>query len=294
MPPAAPRKTSPTPPAKITHDQSLEAARNQNYARLQTIRSDLIKAEAQLRFWRRLIGAAMILNWVVPIALALLVLGRIYLRHLLPDPAATAILIAIVIAAIACFTLWYNIYEHKTAKTPWEHLANLRLKYDSLLEVRGRFSAHELMSETSRRTVYSERIRSEIAEFRAASQRYRRASNIFQSLIIVGSLATSTITGLSLKEDWLRWVSVSTSFIVGVCAGFTGYYKFREKSFYLQQTADSIEQELNSLELGIGRYSQLANPDALRKFAEECERLKGEQRKREQSLDQAPDAKSSE
>jgi hypothetical protein len=37
---------------------------------------------------------------------------------------------------------------------------------------------------------------------------------------------------------------------------FTGYYKFRERSYFHQQTADAIEREANAVPLGIGPYSE--------------------------------------
>ncbi|MGW1374500.1 hypothetical protein ACWD6P_09530 [Streptomyces sp. NPDC002446] len=54
-------------------------------------------------------------------------------------------------------------------------------------------------------------------------------------------LGTALDTG---KE--LTWQSVTLtgiSFAITVAATFTGYYKFRERSYFLQQTADAIEQE---------------------------------------------------
>jgi hypothetical protein len=78
---------------------------------------------------------------------------------------------------------------------------------------------------------------------------------------------------------------------VGISAGFMGYFKFRERSFYLQQTADAIEQALNASELSIFRYGGLEDDATLQQLVEEVETLKAEQRKREQSLDQPADAR---
>ena len=33
------------------------------------------------------------------------------------------------------------------------------------------------------------------------------------------------------------------TFAVGIASGFMGYFKYKERSFYLQQTADAIESE---------------------------------------------------
>ncbi|MFE6864681.1 hypothetical protein [Nocardia sp. NPDC057668] len=68
------------------------------------------------------------------------------------------------------------------------------------------------------------------------------------------------------------------------------YFKFKERSFYLQQTADDIEHEIEALEIEVGRYKYLGDPyEALKEFASEVHRLKAEQRKRAQNLEQPAD-----
>lgn len=54
----------------------------------------------------------------------------------------------------------------------------------------------------------------------------------------------------------------------------------------IQQTADSIDQELSAVTLGIGRYKDLDESKALVLFTEQVEYLKVEQRKRQQQLEQ--------
>jgi len=61
-----------------------------------------------------------------------------------------------------------------------------------------------------------------------------------------------------------------------------GYFKYKERSSYLQQTADSIESEWEAVEVGIGRYKRFDNEDeALAELVEEVHRLKSEQKKRQ-------------
>jgi hypothetical protein len=50
----------------------------------------------------------------------------------------------------------------------------------------------------------------------------------------------------------------------------------------LQQTSDSIDQELSAIELGIGRYKSRTKDSAMTEFTEQVELLKAEQRKRQQ------------
>jgi len=70
-----------------------------------------------------------------------------------------------------------------------------------------------------------------------------------------------------------------------------GYFKYKERSFYLQQTADAIEQEWEAVEIGVGRYKDKSEEQALADFVEEVHRLKTEQKKRQQNLEQPPEAR---
>ncbi|WP_202870656.1 SLATT domain-containing protein [Kribbella sp. VKM Ac-2571] len=140
-----------------------------------------------------------------------------------------------------------------------------------------------------RQYAYHEEIASDLETLRRGAVRYRRINNFLQAVIIVGSLAATSMTSLALSEESLRWASVGTTFAVGLAAGFTGYFKFRERSFYLQQTADAIEYERNCFGIGIGRYKGKSQELALLDLVEEVERLRAEQRKREQNIDQPPE-----
>jgi len=139
---------------------------------------------------------------------------------------------------------------------------------------------------STRQLIYRDSVPNEIDKYRSESKYYRRVHNFLQAIIIIGALAASTLTGLLQSVPVLRWFAVGTSFAVGVSAGFTGYFKFRERSFYLQQTSDSIDQELSAVGLGIGRYKGRAEKEAMTEFTEQVELLKIEQRKRQQQLEQ--------
>jgi len=71
-----------------------------------------------------------------------------------------------------------------------------------------------------------------------------------------------------------------------------GYFKYKERSFYLQQTADAIENEWDAFEVGVGRYKRISDEEeALAEFVDEVHRLKAEQKKREQNLEQPPETR---
>ena len=145
----------------------------------------------------------------------------------------------------------------------------------------------------TRQHIYRDGVPAEIERYRNESKYYRRIHNTLQGVIIIGALAASTLTSLIASVPQVRWFAVGTTFSVGVAAGFTGYFKFRERSFYLQQTSDSIDQELSAVGLGIGRYKAKAEDDALTEFTEQVELLKIEQRKRQQQLEQPSEGRES-
>lgn len=130
-----------------------------------------------------------------------------------------------------------------------------------------------------------------IDEYRDSALRYRKIHNRFQNVIIIGSLMTTAITTAALKFTFVEWVAIAISFAVGLSAGMTGYYKFRERSMNLQQAADDLEQEHKAVELGIRAYRDAVEVERLVRFAERAEAIKDEQRKREQQLEQPPDGR---
>ena len=71
------------------------------------------------------------------------------------------------------------------------------------------------------------------------------------------------------------------------CKWIYGLFQDKERSFYLQQTADAIETEWEAVEVGVGRYRKIEDEnERLAEFVEEVHRLKFEQKKRQQNLEQ--------
>ncbi|MFF0832656.1 SLATT domain-containing protein [Streptomyces sp. NPDC003344] len=167
------------------------------------------------------------------------------------------------------------------------HAAEKKIDLELAIERKRLSAASTNLPTETRRHVYRESVPGAIEQYRADGLRYRRIHNFFQSIIIIGSLATSTAASLAETPAPYKWITVGTSFAVGLAAGFTGYFKFRERSFYLQQTADAIEEEYDAVNLKVGRYRGSADDAAaLLDFTERVETLKNDQRKRQQQLDQ--------
>jgi hypothetical protein len=130
-----------------------------------------------------------------------------------------------------------------------------------------------------------------ITGLKEEANRYRRWANYFQAVIIIGSVATSAITTASVSYQQVRWVAVGVSAVAGLAAGFIGYFKYRERSYHSQHSADSIEREYESVELRVGRYEGMSEKKAYASFCAYVEYLRDEQAKRQQQLDQPADVK---
>lgn len=140
---------------------------------------------------------------------------------------------------------------------------------------------------------YKEDVPETIARYRNESNSYRRIANRLQITIIVGSVLVTSATSAAGFEfgGIFKWVAPIISIVVAASAELTGYFKFRERSFNLQQTADSIEQEYNAVKLGIRSYKGKQPNEALELFVERVEFLVEEQKKRQQQLEQPSDVK---
>ena len=143
-----------------------------------------------------------------------------------------------------------------------------------------------------RRITYKGDAYVDIEQFRTESRGYRRTNNILQGTVIIGSLAATGASGVAAALPNIRWAVLGITFVVGISSGFMGYFKYKERSFYLQQTADAIENEWDAFEIGVGRYKNFEHEeDALAEFVDEVHRLKAEQKKREENLEQPPEAR---
>ncbi|GAB3724589.1 SLATT domain-containing protein [Nocardiopsis nanhaiensis] len=169
---------------------------------------------------------------------------------------------------------------------------DLELRLATLRDQRKLVVANKDVPPKVRRVAYKEDAYSDIDQLRTESRWYRRVNNLLQGVVIVGSLAATGVAGLAGQILEFRWVVMGVTFSVGVASGFMGYYKYKERSFYLQQTADAIESEWEAVEIGVGRYKHIEREeDRLEEFVAEVHRLKSEQKKRQQNLEQPPEAR---
>jgi hypothetical protein len=140
--------------------------------------------------------------------------------------------------------------------------------------------------------VYRVATQDDIEDYSRSAARNRRVHNVFQAVIINGSITVTSLTSAGSTSPWFRWSSAGLAAVVSISAGFTGYFKYRERSFNQQQTADAIAREAKAVELGIGDYA-VPEEEALKMFAQKVEDLKEEQRKKELQLEQTSNPRDS-
>jgi hypothetical protein len=286
MPPAQRRDRSSSRKPYLTVDDVVEdPEKNWNalYLRSQiaTAEDELSLQESWQRFGRWVVVLGMISLWSVAIVGDALGWKRLeswnswlYLGALLFSLAAP----------VAVY-----IQFKKTRKTRLS-LKRLRILLRDKLAEQDKFADHTDKGPLIRQRRYRNDLPDIVAQMREQSARLRAKHNRFQAVIIVGSILASAITTASVSFEVTRWISVVVTASVGLAAGFTGYYKFHDNSYNLQQTADAIEREYESVDLRVGRYANLGDEAAYALFADTVERLRDEQNKRQQQLDQPVEA----
>ncbi|MEV0874801.1 DUF4231 domain-containing protein [Streptomyces sp. NPDC006682] len=188
-------------------------------------------------------------------------------------------LIIVNILWIACSCWLYR--NHK-------NLASKASAFRDALQKRQTAAAQLSLDTTSGLRVYREASLDVIASYRAQASRNRRVHNLFQLIIISGSIVVSTLTAMNEGSNAVLSIFTSSlSALVGISAGVTGYFKFRERGTSSQSTADDIEKNYNASGFQLGDYQGMEENSRLIHYAGTVERIKEEQRKREVQLEQS-------
>ncbi|MEU5109733.1 DUF4231 domain-containing protein [Streptomyces sp. NPDC021354] len=270
-----------TPPAANATGTALEQMINWGQLRIDVARLErkLARAHSVIRMRRAAIAVA-------GLALAVGIGWTVWNWQTPSRLLGPGILCAVVIGlCVAC------ALADARLRTPTEPAAELEDDLEVLRLAERVINAAHPTSLTLRRNLYREDVASLVEQYEADSRKYRSIHNRLQTLIMVGSASTTTIAALDTGKQ-LTWQSVALTFIsfaITVAAMFTGYYKFRERSYFLQQTADAIDEEANAVTLGIGPYSKFGpgqEQEALKLFTQRVEDHRNEQRRRQQQLDQ--------
>ncbi|MGH9632215.1 MAG: DUF4231 domain-containing protein [Bryobacteraceae bacterium] len=149
-------------------------------------------------------------------------------------------------------------------------------------------------SQTENHETRRDRYRIETWEYiegqRKRAAHNRRIHNTFQAAIIIGSILVTSLTSAMAGDSPFNWITIAVSILITASAGLSSYFKFRERGFSQQQTANAAEKEYNAFELRIHDYDEeIDAPKAARLFAERLEALKEEQRNRELQMEQSPE-----
>ncbi|MEU0084768.1 DUF4231 domain-containing protein [Streptomyces sp. NPDC006274] len=165
-------------------------------------------------------------------------------------------------------------------------VAELRLEVDLLEERRILEASTGARSSKDRQHSYRESIPQEIDRLRRETRRYRRVHNFFQWGLFVASVAMMVTSAVYEQPQPGKAIMISLGAFVSLTTAVTGYFKYRERAFNLQQTSDAIEQHVTAFDLAISPYNQQDEAANLEKLAENVETLRVEQRKRQQQLEQ--------
>ncbi|MER7719007.1 DUF4231 domain-containing protein [Streptomyces flaveolus] len=165
-------------------------------------------------------------------------------------------------------------------------VAALQLEIDLLEERRVLEASAAVRSARDRQYSYRETIPQEIERLRRETRRYRRVHNFFQWSLFVASVTMSVTAAIYDPPQPGKVILIGLGAFVSFTTAVTGYFKYRERAFNLQQTADAIEQHVTAFDLAIAPYNQADETINLERLAENVETLRVEQRKREQQLEQ--------
>ncbi|MFF4525371.1 DUF4231 domain-containing protein [Streptomyces bluensis] len=192
----------------------------------------------------------------------------------------------LVLAAHVCILFALDTFSPDPPFLELRDTADLKGKLERAEEERIIEAARGSSNAYERQYFYWEAMPKEVARLRSESKRYRRWHNCLQWLLILCSAAISAVTALYDVPQPGKGMLIGLGATVSVITSVTGYFKFRERSFNLQQTADTIEQHTTAFDLSISPYDDSDASRNLAKFAVNVEGLRTEQRKREQQLDQ--------
>jgi len=139
---------------------------------------------------------------------------------------------------------------------------------------------------------YRDRLPRIISQYQRQAKRNRFTHYTFQIYIILFSLLVTGLTSgfatLVGIVHW-SWITPFLSFLVSFLTSITTLFRFHTRGFNLQQTADALEFEIESADLHIFDYKNMTDDQALFELAERAARLRNEQRKRQQQLEQSSD-----
>jgi Protein of unknown function (DUF4231) len=164
---------------------------------------------------------------------------------------------------------------------------------ETALRILEKYQAHKLSVE-EQYDLYKDELLQAISEYQQKANRNRKAYFILQIIIIASSLLVGGLTsGLNNVITFFgnHWLAPALSFAISFLTAMVTLFRPRERSYNLQQTADAIQYEIACADRRIYAYKEMDDRQTYTKLAEEVERLRNEQRKRQQQLEQSSEVK---
>ncbi|MES4888113.1 DUF4231 domain-containing protein [Streptomyces sp. NPDC096012] len=270
---------------KQEYGWNLEPARQHEYANsVITYRRDIATTERRIR-------RALLSRWLrlVPLVLMSLVLAVGGWGNLWPGDVSdlrtfNIVIIAVMLVLVVVFLVGF-ILRVKDDKHGVQSVFLLRKDLE-IIHDRWILNASKARPTREHRDGYRERIPRVVERLRRDTRFYRRIHNWFQWGVFFASVGTTTTTAFWDTPQPGKTILIVLGSFLAFATAVTGYFKFRERAYNLQQTADQVEQHAMAFDLGITPYSDADAAVNLERFAENVEMLRAEQRKREQQLEQ--------
>lgn len=222
----------------------------------------------------------------IPLMLLVAIFAGPLVAPFLPSISIPLIGVSVILGITSAISwgMEYGTLTHwPDKKTP---VSELMLKLELAEEERILEARRNTPDILDRQASYKEWIPAEIARLRQEARHHRRLHLLSQWTLFVCSAGISGLTAWYDIPQPGKGALIFLGFTVTLTTAAVGYFKPRERAFYLQQTADEVEQHATALDLGIAPYTQNEKVN-LAKFANTVEVLRSEQRKREQQLEQS-------
>jgi hypothetical protein len=270
---------------KQEYGWSIEPAQQYEYANsVITYRRDVATAERRIRRallsrWLRLVPLV-----VMPLDLAVLGWGNLWPEEMPDLRTFNIVTIAVVLVLVVVFLVGFFLRvkdEEHGVRSVFLLRRDLEIIHDRWI-----LNASKTRPTTERRDGYREHIPRVIDRLRRDTRLYRRIHNWFQWGVFFASVGTTATTAFWETPQPGKTILIVLGSFLAFATAVTGYFKFRERAYNLQQTADQVEQHATAFDLGIAPYADADAAVNLERFAENVETLRMEQRKREQQLEQ--------
>ncbi|MGE7388142.1 DUF4231 domain-containing protein [Streptomyces sp. NPDC004126] len=270
---------------KQEYGWSLEPAQQHEYANsVITYRRGVATAERRIRRallsrWLRLVPLVM-----MPLVLAVAGWGNLWPEDVPALRTFNIVTIAVMLVLVVVFLVGFFL-RVKDDKHGVRSVFQLRRDLE-IIHDRWTLNASKARPTTERRDSYREHVPRVIDRLRQDTRLYRRIHNWFQWGVFFASVGTTATTAFWETPQPGKAILIILGSFLAFATAVTGYFKFRERAYNLQQTADQVEQHATAFDLGIAPYADSDAAVNLERFAENVEMLRMEQRKREQQLEQ--------